>query len=259
MAYKRKCFEGYEEVSVSIESRVISKDLQSSARDKVKETLTDFRKLYAKLLQEHEGNKSYSARNITQKTLEVAAKRFEKLHKCVNVSKRLGQVPGVEVGDQFRFRAELYVIGLHRSMQSGIHYMQKDWKTYAISIVDSQRYDNVMDNSMDELTYMGHGGNPAVKSVKPRDQKLEGGNLALKNSMEAKTPVRVIRKTSNNLYTYLGLYLVIGMVQERGKYGKLVFKFSLKRTPQPTNIDSRNVIRQKRDVVSNIEALQVKK
>ncbi|KAK3205471.1 hypothetical protein Dsin_019517 [Dipteronia sinensis] len=138
--------------------------------------------------------------------------------------------------------AELNVIGLHHQYYNGIDYMKKDGKTMATSIVASGRYANIVESS-DVLIYSGHGGNPRVIINQPQDQKLERGNLALKNSMEAKTPVRVIRgfkfsKSSNKLtstsckntrYVYDGLYYVHDFWQERGRFDKLVFMFYMKR------------------------------
>ncbi|XP_074336778.1 histone-lysine N-methyltransferase, H3 lysine-9 specific SUVH5-like [Apium graveolens] len=65
-----------------------------------------------------------------------------------------------------------------------------------------------------------------------KDQALVRGNLALKNSKDEKTPVRVIRgrrtwKTST--FTYDGLYLVTDLRQKRAKNGKLVYLFQLNR------------------------------
>ncbi|CAK9188048.1 unnamed protein product [Ilex paraguariensis] len=85
------------------------------------------------------------------------------------------------------------------------------------------------------------GGNPKVANNKPEDQKLARGNLALKNSMDARTPVRVIfgrqtLKASNtsgesSKYIYDGLYTVSNYWQERGPYGKIVYMFRLNRIP----------------------------
>jgi euchromatic histone-lysine N-methyltransferase len=70
----------------------------------------------------------------------------------------------------------------------------------------------------------------------PEDQKLERGNLALKNSSEEKNPVRVIRGSESvdgksKIYVYDGLYLVESCWQEMGSHGKLVYKFRLRRIP----------------------------
>jgi euchromatic histone-lysine N-methyltransferase len=74
-----------------------------------------------------------------------------------------------------------------------------------------------------------------IKTEKePEDQKLERGNLALKNSLHEKNPVRVIRGSDasdgkSRTYVYDGLYLVEKCWQDLGPHNKLVFKFQLDR------------------------------
>ena len=144
--------------------------------------------------------------------------------KWVNVDKRIGPV------------TELNVIGLHRQFQNGIDYMMKGKQKLATSIVASSRYANYM-GSPEVLVYIGQGGNPRAGKSEPKDQKLERGNLALKNSTEAGTHVRLIRgievseASKNRIYVYDGLYVVDKFTQERGEFGKLVFKFELIRIP----------------------------
>ncbi|KAJ0042602.1 hypothetical protein Pint_17999 [Pistacia integerrima] len=133
----------------------------------------------------------------------------------------------------FQWVTEMNVIGLHSQFLSGIDYLKIDGKVIAVSVVASGRYSNNV-NYSDVLVYSGQGENPALKRKQQlEDQKLERGNLALKNSMEEKTPVRVVRmsgrRISNKVYFYDGLYLVDRYWQERGKFGKLVFMFWLKR------------------------------
>ncbi|KAJ7974855.1 Histone-lysine N-methyltransferase, H3 lysine-9 specific protein [Quillaja saponaria] len=195
---------------------------------------------------------------------------LQRQQKCANVTEQLGTVPGIEVGDAFECRAELCVVGLHHEFQAGIDSMEKEGMKIATSIVDSQRYANMM-GSLNQFTYIGHGGNPNVYNGMPRDQKLQGGNLALMNSIEAEEPVRVISilggstdSHGKRLYTYMGLYLVTRMVQVRGEHGKLVFKFLLKREPgqpikftpsrlgQPAELPPMNVIRSQKSAVRNV-------
>ncbi|XP_042488330.1 histone-lysine N-methyltransferase, H3 lysine-9 specific SUVH5-like [Macadamia integrifolia] len=60
-------------------------------------------------------------------------------------------------------------------------------------LVASGGYPNDMDSS-DVLIHSGQGGKPmgGEKHKQAEDQKLEHGNLALKNGMDAGSPVRVI-------------------------------------------------------------------
>ncbi|XP_057470955.1 histone-lysine N-methyltransferase, H3 lysine-9 specific SUVH5-like [Actinidia eriantha] len=206
------------------------------SRNKVKEALNLFEETYTNLLKEQEVQSKGKGKCGRHCHVE-AAMLLKKRKKCVNTGKVLGSVPGVEIGDWFRFRAELVVIGLHHQFQGGIDYMKKDGEIFATSIVDSGRYANDAESS-NVLIYCGQGGNPTIMDKKPQDQKLERGNLALKNSMDAGFPVRVIRggqilegSTSEKIlaYVYHGLYSVIKCTQERGPFGKLVFMFELNR------------------------------
>ncbi|KAJ4706514.1 Histone-lysine N-methyltransferase, H3 lysine-9 specific protein [Melia azedarach] len=213
-------------------------------RIKVKEILNLFQEVFYKLMEEQ-------AAKETLKCLMKAARILRRNGKWINTSKRLGSIPGVKVGDKFKWMSELNVIGLHHQFFSGIDYMKVGRKLLATSIVDAGRYANETE-SCDILIYVGQGGNPQVAKGQIGDQKLERGNLALKNSMEAKTPVRVISKISksyydvngrkidsaNVMYVYDGLFFVDKYWREVGPYGKLVFKFMLKRTLGQTHCGS---------------------
>lgn len=109
----------------------------------------------------------------------------------------------------------------------------------ATSVVASGGYDDDMDGS-DVLIYTGSGENIKGGDKNPKDQKLEQRNLALKNSMDAENPVRVIEGdirvsesscARTRIYVYDGLYLVKECWQESGPRGKLIFKFRLDRIP----------------------------
>ncbi|XP_020540832.1 histone-lysine N-methyltransferase, H3 lysine-9 specific SUVH5 [Jatropha curcas] len=218
----------------------------TTSREKVIKVLESYHEMLDKLLKENETNQVRNP-NI----YKDAAIILQKQHKWVEAAKRLGSVPGVEIGDKFQFRAELCVVGVHCQFERGIDYMKKDGIIVATSIVATDRYANEMKSS-GELIYCGEGGNPNFKSGKPiKDHVLERGNLALKNSMLQRTPVRVIlsenckrskltalrdtpqQKNLATSYVYDGLYNVEELWQERGEFGKLVFKFRLRRIGQP--------------------------
>ncbi|EEF51630.1 histone-lysine n-methyltransferase, suvh, putative [Ricinus communis] len=218
----------------------------STSRKKVKEVLKLFNETLKTLENEVKSKGKKSNICLHRKAAMVLGK-----NKWVNTAKRLGPVPGIEIGDRFHYRAELYVTGLHLQFLKGIDYMKKDGILLATSIVATDKYSNLMKSS-DVLIYSGEGGNPKVQNpkIQPlRDQKLENGNLALSNSMDQKRPVRVVLTESKrskasihtgsarekqNLgtgYFYDGLYFVENVSQERGEFGKLVFKFKLRRIP----------------------------
>ncbi|KAL6176183.1 hypothetical protein ACLB2K_052818 [Fragaria x ananassa] len=202
-------------------------------RNKVRETLRLFQAVSRKLLQEDEAKSKEGGTSRKRYDLQ-AAKILKEKGKYVNVGKQiLGAVPGVEVGDEFHYRVELLMIGLHRQIQGGIDYVKHGGKILATSIVASGGYADALDNS-NSLIYTGQGGNMINTEKEPEDQKLERGNLALKNSLDEKNPVRVIRGSESSdgksrTYVYDGLYLVEKCWQHLGPHNKLVYKFHLDR------------------------------
>ncbi|KAJ4712646.1 Histone-lysine N-methyltransferase, H3 lysine-9 specific protein [Melia azedarach] len=206
----------------------------TGTRNKVREILRLFQAVCRKLLQEEEAKPS--GQNSHKRVDYQAARILKEKKKYVNVGKQIiGSVPGVEVGDEFQYRVELNIIGLHLQIQGGIDYVKHNGKIVATSIVASGGYDDDLDNS-DILTYTGQGGNVMNGAKEPEDQKMERGNLALVNSKHEKNPVRVIRgetksSDSSRTYVYDGLYLVERYWQDVGPHGKLVFKFMLIRIP----------------------------
>ncbi|XP_019421210.1 PREDICTED: histone-lysine N-methyltransferase, H3 lysine-9 specific SUVH6-like isoform X1 [Lupinus angustifolius] len=219
-------------------------------RNKVRETLRLFQVVSRKILQQVEGNSKGRANNSKRVDLQ-ASKILKEKGKYVNTGKQiLGSVPGVEVGDEFQYRVELNMIGLHRQSQSGIDYLKHNGKILATSIVASGGYADDLDNS-NVLIYTGQGGNVMSSDKEPEDQKLERGNLALKNSSEEKNPVRVIRGYGSmdgrpKTLVYDGLYLVESYWQDMGPHGKLVYKFRLRRIPGQPELALKEVKKSKK-------------
>ncbi|XP_059668257.1 histone-lysine N-methyltransferase, H3 lysine-9 specific SUVH1-like [Cornus florida] len=156
-----------------------------------------------------------------------------------NANKRIGAVPGVEVGDIFFFRMELCLVGLHAPSMAGIDYMSVritgDEEPIAVSIVSSVGYEDDGDDG-DVLIYSGQGG-IFRKNEQIIDQKLERGNLALEKSLHRGNEVRVIRgmkdvaNPTGKVYVYDGLYKIQESWVEKGKTGCNVFKYKLGRLP----------------------------
>lgn len=156
----------------------------------------------------------------------------------------VGNVLGIEVGDEFLYRVELNIVGLHRPYQGGIDTTRDKCNSLiAISVVASGGYPDELSRS-GELVYTGSGGKISGKKCEG-DQKLEKGNLALKNCIRTKTPVRVIhrfkglnredegnhsRAKGTSMFTYDGLYNVVDCWRE-GQPGSKVFKYKLLRIP----------------------------
>lgn len=218
-------------------------------RKKVRETLRLFQVICRKLLQEVESKLNERANS---KRVDLVASRILKENgKYINTGKQiLGCVPGVEVGDEFQYRVELNIVGLHRPIQGGIDYVRHNGKILATSIVASGAYADDLDNS-DVLTYTGQGGNVMNSDKEPEDQKLERGNLALMNSSVEKNPVRVIRGSESidgkcRTYVYDGLYVVESGWNEQGPHGKKIFKFRLQREPGQPELPLREVKKSKK-------------
>ncbi|KAL3844137.1 hypothetical protein ACJIZ3_001540 [Penstemon smallii] len=220
-------------------------------RNRVRETLRLFHAICRKLLQREEANSvpdEEGKPNKCEKIIRIdlhTAKIIKERGKEVNTEKQyLGSVPGVEVGDEFQYRVELAVVGIHRLLQGGIDWMKINKVPVATSIVASGGYADDMENA-DVLIYSGQGGNVIGKKKEAEDQKLERGNLALVNSVKAGTPVRVVRGWKETklvdpldsrpkivtTYVYDGLYTVKNYWTETGPHGKNVFKFELRRNP----------------------------
>ncbi|XP_072961187.1 histone-lysine N-methyltransferase, H3 lysine-9 specific SUVH1-like [Typha angustifolia] len=157
-----------------------------------------------------------------------------------NKAKRIGQVPGVGVGDIFYFRIEMCLVGLNSQTIAGIDYMTARFgdeeDPVALCIISAGVYENTEDD-VDVLIYSGQG------SSSKDDQKLERGNLALERSLHRANEIRVIRSVKDfgsltgKIYIYDGLYKIHESWVEKAKSGFNVFKYKLIREPgQPDGI-----------------------
>ncbi|GAU47716.1 hypothetical protein TSUD_325060 [Trifolium subterraneum] len=214
--------------------------------------------------------KKHAAKRPDLKALTKASENGPMLknNEILYPEKRIGHIPGIEVGYQFYSRAEMVAVGFHSHWLNGIDYMGQSYtKVYneyqypiAVAIVLSGMYEDDLDNAED-VVYTGQGGHNLTGNKRQvQDQKLERGNLALKlssnamaptlqacninlckNCSEQSVPVRVIRghdSTSSytrKVYTYDGLYKVVNYWAEKGISGFTVYKFRLRRIDgQPT-------------------------
>jgi euchromatic histone-lysine N-methyltransferase len=191
--------------------------------------------MYRKLTQVEEQGK----RKVGRIDLEAAkALKNDPIYKKIGAV--VGNIPGVEVGDEFHFRVELSIVGLHRPFQGGIDDAKVNGVLVALSIVASGGYPDELSSS-GELIYTGSGGKAGGNKGRD-DQKLARGNLALKNCIKTKSPVRVIhgfkgqsrsevghsKGKQTSTFTYDGLYEVLECWQE-GPKGEMVFKYKLQR------------------------------
>lgn len=160
----------------------------------------------------------------------------------------LGDTPGVLVGDKFDYRSEMFVVGLHCLVQSGIGYTQHSGHSVATSIVLSGGYEDDKDYG-DIIYYSGQGGNDyRGEKRQVGDQKPSLGNEALMNSYRLQTPVRVNRGHDvdsshgwNKCYTYDGLYKVYYAKCEMGASKHKVYKFKLERLPNQPELTTGTV------------------
>lgn len=225
---------------------ILSHEDQQVSRVKVQNLLKEFKEIFTELLKERKKNPIGERQGTFRADLKAAA-MLKKDGKWINCKHSVGPVPGINVGDRFQYRTELAIVGLHREFMCGIHYDKHDGKNYATSIVDSGRFYHNQTITADEFIYMGEGGNPELSS-KLKDQKLDGGNLALKNSMDSKIPVRVIRgspdlRGSNTMgkrgftFLYDGLFQVTNLKYCRDpQAGNKVYLFTMKRTTDCPNL-----------------------
>jgi euchromatic histone-lysine N-methyltransferase len=208
-------------------------ELDVDARSKVRKLLQLFQAICRKLMQVEE----QGIRNVGRVDFE-ASKVLKNDPMYKKLGPIVGNVPGIEIGDEFHFRVELSIVGLHRPNQAGIDTAKVNGIPVAISIVASGGYPDELSSS-DELIYTGSGGK-AGGNKEADDQKLERGNLALKNCIETKTPVRVIhgfkgqskvgqsKVKQTSTFVYDGLYEVVECWKE-GPKGEMVFKYKLRR------------------------------
>ncbi|KAL2544771.1 histone-lysine N-methyltransferase [Forsythia ovata] len=165
----------------------------TDARNRVIETLRLFRSICRKCSQDEAKSKNQTKR-IDLFAVEIIKERKME----VNTGKKiLGEVPGVEVGDEFQYRVELAIVGIHRPYQAGIDSMKHNGISVANSIVDAGVYAGDKHNA-DVIIYSGQGGNIVGKNKPPEDQKLKKGNLALKNSISAKNSRSCYPTTERN-------------------------------------------------------------
>ncbi|KAG0519826.1 hypothetical protein BDA96_08G019800 [Sorghum bicolor] len=209
-----------------------SSSLSSNPNESVEEVMIMFDSLRRRILQLDENEDAGKRADLKAGSLMMQNGLR------INNSKIIGPVPGVEIGDIFFFRIEMCIVGLHAPAMAGIDHTSakhagKD-EILAVSIISSGGYEND-DNDTDILVYTGQGGNSRHKDK--HDQKLEGGNLALMNSMKKKNLIRVVRSAqdpfcnSSKVYIYDGLYRVEESWTEKAKNGFSVFKYKMRREP----------------------------
>ncbi|XP_071486486.1 E3 ubiquitin-protein ligase UHRF1-like [Diadema antillarum] len=164
-----------------------------------------------------------------------------------------GAIPGIHVGQLWKFRVQVSEVGVHRPHVAGIHGREFEG---AYSIVLAGGYEDDLDNG-GEFYYTGSGGRDLSGNKRTaeqsHDQKLAKMNLALARNCNApvdKTkgneakdwragkPVRVVRNAKGRKHSkyapeegnrYDGIYKVVKYWPERGKSGFLVWRYLIRR------------------------------
>ncbi|XP_019188293.1 PREDICTED: histone-lysine N-methyltransferase, H3 lysine-9 specific SUVH5-like [Ipomoea nil] len=207
-------------------------------RERVTELLSKFRAICKNLSQENKTQRETKASESSVMRIDIlAAKEVKKMRSLYTPrTNSPGPIPGVEVGDTFRYRMELNLVGLHSHLQKGIDFVSNGaGERIATSVVASGGYANETSDP-NVLIYCGQGGD-MVSGVQNEDQSLNNpGNSALKNSIRVKNPVRVIRGTKERpsssyatTFVYDGLYEVVAFWRDTSRSGKLLYKFKLVR------------------------------
>ncbi|QKW20479.1 HNH endonuclease [Kitasatospora sp. NA04385] len=162
----------------------------------------------------------------------------------------IGEVPGVEIGQEFSSRREAHEAGVHRPLQAGICGTKRSG---AESIVVSGGYKDDQDYG-DVIVYTGHGGQDAAKN-QVSDQSLDDpGNAALVTSHLEGQLVRVLRGAHRGShfaprsgYRYDGLYRVASYGSTVGTDGHRIWQFRLEAdqevdVPETPDQDAQSVL-----------------
>ncbi|XP_062217785.1 histone-lysine N-methyltransferase, H3 lysine-9 specific SUVH5-like [Phragmites australis] len=227
--------------------QVMPNNKNSLTRENVLTTLREFRIIYRKLLEEEETK--WRARGLAIRS-ELAAFNIYRERFCVNCDDQryVGSVPGVQIGDVFNSHMELSIVGIHRAQLLPVDHIEKDGTCLAVSIV-SYAQPSAFDY-INNLDFLLHVGSMAAMS----DQNIEGKDLALKQSMDTNTPVRVIyalvpeldedcRPKRLTSYVYGGLYLVEKFCREETTGDRCVNTFHLRRMEGQQHIDIQEVLK----------------
>ncbi|XP_069482028.1 E3 ubiquitin-protein ligase UHRF2 isoform X2 [Ambystoma mexicanum] len=168
-------------------------------------------------------------------------------------SNHYGPIPGVPVGETWKFRVQVSEAGVHRPHVGGIHGRCNDG---AYSLVLAGGFEDEVDRG-EEFTYTGSGGRDLSGNKRigehSFDQRLTHMNRALalncdaplndkdgaeSTNWRAGKPVRVVRSSKGRRISqyapeegnrYDGIYKVVKYWPEHGKCGFLVWRYLLRR------------------------------
>lgn len=211
----------------------------SLVRENMLTKLREFRIIYKKLLEEEEVKWSGRGHGVRPDiaAFNIFREKFGADHDDMRYD---GSIPGVRIGDVFNSIMELSIVGIHRAQSLSVdHIKKKDGTCLAVSVVSYAQ-----PSASDSLDFLLHVGSVAATY----DQKLGGTDVALMESMETDTPVRVIHAFVTELgndcgpkqlttYVYGGLYLVEKFHREKTTGDQYVNTFHLRRMAEQQQID----------------------
>lgn len=127
----------------------------------------------------------------------------------------LGHIPGVHIGDEFFYRAEVKLIGLHRHMFRGISTCVHTDQEVAACVVANYQDHNFLITD-DIYIYGGEGGELTLAHRFHlrvlADQRLTNGNSAMIRSIHVENLIRLVVRTlmadNTRRYIYLGHFIV---------------------------------------------------
>ncbi|KAM3355203.1 hypothetical protein ACQJBY_025787 [Aegilops geniculata] len=228
--------------------RAMPKNKVAISRESVMASLQEFRVIYRQLLAQEKAK-------CNKQQHDLAAFQVFRERLCVEFDDRryVGGVPGVHVGDVFDSDAEVFLVGLHRSQQSRVDYINRNGTCLAVSIV-SYAQQSAQNNNLDFLLHVGSVADTT-------GQKMEGTDLVLKQNMDTKTHVRVIYRfvmtgrlggaEELTYYVYGGLYLVEKFCREKLSEDCHISTFHLRRLPGQPPINIQELVEKRMAEPSN--------
>ncbi|EEE58962.1 hypothetical protein OsJ_10648 [Oryza sativa Japonica Group] len=208
--------------------------ISDNPREAVDDILMTFGGLHRRIMQ------LIDVKMASKQLVFQALNLMRKVGYHVNKDKRVGEVPGVKIGDIFYSRIEMLLVGLHSNINRGIEFMSgafinKEDKI-ATCIVSSGMYENGDDDPY-TLVYNGQG---------KVHHKLERGNYSLNQSFIRRNHIRLIRSEPNPLvrlgskekiYIYDGLYKIEEKYRQTTKSrSNLKFNKLVRELGQPNGI-----------------------
>uniref|UniRef100_A0A0D9X6V8 Pre-SET domain-containing protein n=1 Tax=Leersia perrieri TaxID=77586 RepID=A0A0D9X6V8_9ORYZ len=146
--------EGNNTASLTHPLPIVDRSGPNHPRDTIEDVLMTFGALKRRIMQLKD------VKGASKQHIFKALRFMEKAGYHVNRDKRVGEVPGVEIGDMFYFKMEMLLVGLHSNINGGIESMSfafagKEEKI-ATCIVSSGLYENDDDDPY-TLIYNGQG------------------------------------------------------------------------------------------------------